>query len=875
MWKGKLSEIAARWGAWVARWPNVTRLLAFLIFVVTAPGLINFAFEDKSEVLYWPKDAAETKAYKKYDSSSEWELWNFDNIEFMIAMHANGNNVLTNEGILTWNNFIGALNDIHETEIWARYDPMRMKYYYQDHFNESFSLPFADEELYFPYQTNQTWMPAIRYEAPQTASMLGKPRDSSGAIIPLNGSDVVSSAEILSASWRWTNGQSLKMVETCHSLVAQGMGGDFVFNYYSYDSVGHELLWSFINDAPKLAGALILLFVFCAGFQWRKEMSRNKTMLILAGIGCSVLAMLSGFGIGLGVGNPKHISQIGMFMPFLILAIGMDDMFVMIRSYELTSRQFSPEMRIAATMYDGGISITITSLTDFVAFLGGAIMIDMPAMHDLCLFVAYGILLLYLYTVTLMLSVMVCQARREAVDEKKWCACHLCGSTARSIEVSNKLTLDEDFPQQKAVDRRGSIGTIHPNIFRCLTRNYSKLWWRVLITFICIGYATVMTMGAVKLFNKVGLDYTILAPKGSFLVDWYETRTRYLDETQGLWGYMVVDDEDCDYADEVIKMSLVNIVESLAELECILAELGDSWINRIENCMTVGCVDSCRNTNWTTCYTWFQNVGTWYSDDGVWGDFSWWRGRFFDNKHMVPKATQFLVKMRAAEIHTFDRIECLDGIWSRLERAPCNMMPISIMYPFYAGDRTTVPGTWQLMVFALISCLLLCPIFIPNILVVLIIVFCVGFVLIGILGFSYYLDYRLDNATQTLFIMGIGFAVDFTVHISHNFLHAQGSRLEKAATAVNDMGEAIFLAAASTVLGVSPLFSSTSVILFSLASLLSIIMVIGLFISGILLPTILAMIGPTNPIQIKRESSLGVQFCLEMSKDKSRKVELL
>jgi len=262
--------------------------------------------------------------------------------------------------------------------------------------------------------------------------------------------------------------------------------------------------------------------------------------------------------------------------------------------------------------------------------------------------------------------------------------------------------------------------------------------------------------------------------------------------------------------------------------------------------MTVGCVDSCTNSNWTTCYNWFQNNGT----DEDWGDFSSWRGMFFDKKNKIPKATQWMIKMRANEIYSFDRIECLDGIWSRLDGAPCNMIAFNDAFPFFAGDKTAVPGTWQTMIFAMISCLCLCLIFIPSITIVSIIVFCIGFLLMGILGITYWLGYRLDSVTQTLFVMGIGFAVDFTVHVSHSYLQAKGSRVEKVVIAIRNMGEAVFLAAASTILGVALLWTSSSAILVNLATMLSVIMVIGVYISGILLPTILAWVGPNNPITL-------------------------
>jgi len=436
--------------------------------------------------------------------------------------------------------------------------------------------------------------------------------------------------------------------------------------------------------------------------------------------------------------------------------------------------------------------------------------------------------------------------------EKNCCSCRLCGSTVGSVNV-NRTNIDGQWTasyyssDENSKERLRSIGTLSSHFARFLLRNATKLWWRISVFSFCVGYLVIMTVGGLRLLNKVGLDHSDLAPKGSYLENWYDVKNRYLDEVSGNNVYLIVDDENCDYANEENKNALVSIYESMSDVQCILGELGDSWITRIINCMELGCVESCKNTNWTTCYTWFQNVGTYYSrKDGGYGDFVAWRGRFFDTKSMIPKATQMLLKMRADDIRSFDRVECLDGIYSRLKDAPCNMMAFSYLFPFYSGDRTIVLGTVQTMLFAMFTCLAICLVLIPSISVVLIIVACIGFLLIGILGSTYFLGFRLESLTQTMFLMGIGFSVDFAVHVAFSFMQAKGSRLERMGQAVEVMGEAIFLSAITTILGIALLFTSNSKILVCLASMLSLIMVIGLFVAGILLPTVLAMIGPNE-----------------------------
>jgi hypothetical protein len=63
-------------------------------------------------------------------------------------------------------------------------------------------------------------------------------------------------------------------------------------------------------------------------------------------------------------------------MPFIMLGIGVDDIFVMVRSMEEVSEVFpgaSIEERFRKALNLGGMSITVTSATNFAAFMFGSL----------------------------------------------------------------------------------------------------------------------------------------------------------------------------------------------------------------------------------------------------------------------------------------------------------------------------------------------------------------------------------------------------------------------------------------------------------------------------------------------------------------------
>ena len=89
-------------------------------------------------------------------------------------------------------------------------------------------------------------------------------------------------------------------------------------------------------------------------------------------------------------------------IPFLLLGIGIDDMFVIMQCYDNLSLEemSSPDIptRVGKTMKRAGVAITVTSLTDFMVFAIGATTV-LPALRSFCLWCGVGILAVYFYQV--------------------------------------------------------------------------------------------------------------------------------------------------------------------------------------------------------------------------------------------------------------------------------------------------------------------------------------------------------------------------------------------------------------------------------------------------------------------------------------------
>lgn len=85
-------------------------------------------------------------------------------------------------------------------------------------------------------------------------------------------------------------------------------------------------------------------------------------------------------------------------MPFLALAIGVDDAYVMLGAWQETDRDESPEKRLSATLREAGSAITVTSVTDVLSFTIG-VFSTTPSSSIFCKYVAAAILFDFLFQV--------------------------------------------------------------------------------------------------------------------------------------------------------------------------------------------------------------------------------------------------------------------------------------------------------------------------------------------------------------------------------------------------------------------------------------------------------------------------------------------
>ena len=115
------------------------------------------------------------------------------------------------------------------------------------------------------------------------------------------------------------------------------------------------------------------------------------------GLICVMLCVQGGAGLCYVL--DYGVTELHDTLPVLMLGIGVDDMFVICNALDQSSLKLTPEERIRQAISHAGPSITITSFTNALAFLSGALS-TIPAVRSFCVFAFVCICFLYITVLT-------------------------------------------------------------------------------------------------------------------------------------------------------------------------------------------------------------------------------------------------------------------------------------------------------------------------------------------------------------------------------------------------------------------------------------------------------------------------------------------
>ncbi|XP_033837835.1 patched domain-containing protein 3 [Periophthalmus magnuspinnatus] len=589
--------------------------------------------------------------------------------------------------------------------------------------------------------------------------------------------------------------------------------------------VSYSTSMSMQKEFEKSPGSVIFLFsityttaiIFSVGSCWRSDNVRTKVWVALCGVLSTGLAILSGFGELLLLEQPFVMTAASC--PFMLLGIGLDDMFIMISCWQRTRVLDSVPSRLSQTYSEAAVSITITSITDALAlFLGYTS--PFGSVKSFCLYAGVSVVFCYLYSITFLGACMALNGQREA-GNRHWFTC---------------MKVPEDLPSS------------HSKVFSvcCIGGRYNRmtekeagepmsyfferfygpfLTHKLIKAFVLVIYAAYL---AVSLFGcltiKEGLDIRNLALDDSYIIDFYQSQKQYFSEYS--FNVMVAVKQPFPYWDE----------EEYEKLHtCILAFENLPYVNSTQAWFLVFQQYTNETSLNLTTHESFKNSLSQFLD--LYPMF----------KQDINLTENYEIQASRFFIQTLDRTAVKDamvGLRMTTDACPIDLLVYHPVFIYYDQFTVVTDTAIQTIMIAVVVMLGIALIMIPNLICCISVAFAICSVVVGVAGFMSLWGVNLDSISLINLVMCIGFSVDFSAHITYAFVSSPKSDANKRAIdSLAQLGFPILQGALSTILGVVVLSMSGSYIFRTFFKIVFLVISFGLVHGLVFLPVFLSLVG--------------------------------
>ncbi|KAJ1422063.1 patched [Ochromonadaceae sp. CCMP2298] len=661
--------------------------------------------------------------------------------------------------------------------------------------------------------------------------------------------------------------------------------GDFLDKLEGVDNTAYASLYFLANRSlsdvfgAAIGGDIILttityilmiivtVLVLAKKYTWVE----SRTALSLMGILTVIFSMVAGYGLCAGLGVkfvPLH-----QVLPFVIIGIGVDDMFIIVAAFDAQDPSLPSEERMAKALRRCGIAITYTTVTDVVAFYLGALS-SLPAIEFFCYYAATTVLFNFLFQITLFSALVCMDADRMTAKRLDVCCCitsGCCCGTAQ--EQTGSKEGDVGGAEGGAVGEyqvittqpdEGSVGKVSPitlimpidrkdlNMMQLAFRDYYAPFITHPVIRVCvvIAFLALFAFGVYGCTEiEQGFDATDFAPDGSYVKEYFEQTKRLgLNILEQNTPVQIVY-KDVNYHTQANQLEMLNI-----QSEFLLGGHNkgpfSSWIEDfiawVPNSTYNGSVNS--DGYLTDKSVFYQAVEVFVGEVG----FTRYESDIiFINTTAGDSSTLAIETSRVSAYHidmdtAMREVRAMEFARDVVDASSIIPTPL-VFAPSYINIETELVIVNEMilnLVYALAAVVLISMFVLIRPLAVVIVALLVAMIDVELIGLMHFWDLRISSVTVVQLVMAVGLVVDYVSHVIHYYL-AQPFSLtpkERLTNCLVEIGPAVLLGCSTTFLGTMPLAFADSVIFRTFFKMFFLIIVLGGVHGLVLLPAILPSI---------------------------------
>ncbi|KHJ93656.1 patched family protein [Oesophagostomum dentatum] len=611
---------------------------------------------------------------------------------------------------------------------------------------------------------------------------------------------------------------------------------------------------------------------------------------MISGLSTTLMAIMCGFGSLMLMGVSYNV--INTIIPFLIIAIGIDDMFIMTACWEQSDERQPVPVRMAQTLSHAGVAVTITNITDIMSFAIGCIT-DLPGIQLFCLYACVSVAFCYFFQITYFCGFMAICGDME--HEKRHCLFFYKTVGSISIAELNKSHKEDsvfpanfrkfqrtkssnaskNYPESSSDDsfyserslstesgKQHVPATPPPAYQHVVQSDHNKepsriVKWlgekygpfiltnpvRIVAALLFTAYIVGAYYGCINF--REGLNPGNLVTKDHYI-------SQYFEDIKSFWKsgpqLQIAVLNPPDLINSKTRQQLLSTAAAFENTEYTLGREGTvffllEYLNYLDQ-LNVELED--------TAKLWHQKLRSWLKYTG--GASQWASDIKFNETTDTIAAFRFCVAMKNIVEPNQHKLA------AKLMREIADAQPFQIevfheAFPFADQYLIILPAMIFNVVISLLCMTVVSFLMVPSLPSGFIIFISIVSINVGVFGYMTLWGVNLDAVSMISIIMSIGFAVDLSGHIIYAFVTSHGDTNQRVIGALEALGWPIFQGASSTIAGITILYTVDAYIILVFFKTIWLTMVIGA-IHGLFFIPVFLSIFPVGFFRIPKSSEL-------------------